>query len=224
MSAEKKILIVECVVLLILILGIVGVVTTNLNLGLFKIIKVENILNAKSSLEEATNSISLAKTQAEEKLTELENAKKEYKIEKNYYDATSNETLNIIKEATLEEAYDIEYMWIKLGNYAKANNLSINIVEPGGGMITTDENTSDEGAKGSDSTVTSSDNTSTPSVTISQNLMINVIGNYLDLAEFVFDVENDAELRFKLDKIKMFYAENNNVTATFEVKNVTVEK
>ena len=224
MSVDKKVIIIECITLLLIICGIVGIFNTDLNLGIFKIIKIQTLVGVKDDLEIVNNNTSDSKDKNDQKLNLLENVKKEYEEERNKYEAISEETLNIIKEATLEETYDIEYMWIKLGNYAKVNNLTISIVEPGGNMITTDNTEDDENAKSGDESITSDKTTPDTNITLSQNLMINVVGNYLDLAQFVFDVENDVELRFKLDKIKMLYAENNNVTTTFEVKNITMDK
>ena len=221
MSIEKKVLIAECLIIVLIVLGIVGITTTDLNLGIFKIIKLETLINSKYELEELTENISISKDETTKKMNLLESSKKEYETEKNKYEAISQESLNIIKEATLEESYDIEYMWIKLGNYAKVNNLTISIVEPGGNITNNNEDTN---SNNNDETITSDEKSNNNNTSLSQNLTINVVGNYLDLAEFVFDVENDVELRFKLDKIKMFYAENNNVTANFEVKNIVMDK
>lgn len=216
MSIEKKVLIIQCVILTVIILGIVCVFNSNLNLGLFKIIKLDTLLLNKEDIDMAAASLEKSKSEYENGLLSLQKAQKEYENQKNKYEAISDESLEIIKQATLEETYDVEYMWIKLGNYAKTNNLSINIVEPGGSVVT--ENNDEDGDDTVSSNESSSNNTNT------QNLMISVVGNYLDLAEFVFDVENDVELRFKLDKIKMVYAQSNKVSTTFEVKNIVMEK
>ena len=218
MSIEKKLLIIEGIILTIIILVIVAICNTNINLGLFKIVKLTTLTDTKNNLDKVTQNINTVKNSNSSKVISLETAKQEFKDAKLSYDGISEETLNIIKEATLEETYDIEYMWIKLGNYAKVNNLNISLVEPGGNIVETDTE------EDKDDQTISSDGATEPQVQTSSNLMINVIGDYLDLAEFVFDVENDVELRFKLDKIKMNYAQNNNVTATFEVKNVVIEK
>ena len=54
-------------------------------------------------------------------------------------------------------------------------------------------------------------------------LSIQVTGSYIDLCDFVFEIENDDSLRFKLDNISMS-GSSEAVTATFDVKNTIVIK
>jgi len=53
-------------------------------------------------------------------------------------------------------------------------------------------------------------------------IKITVEGRYANIADFVFDVENDKSLRFKLDNIKMAYSGDNKVKATFDVLSLAV--
>lgn len=218
MSREVKVSIVEGIILLVLIILIILALNVNLNLGIVKFVNIEDMKNNSELLETTTLKLETTKLSNTVAYTNLEKAKENYETEKSKYEAISQENIDMIEEATIEESYDIEYMWIKLGNYAISNNLSLGLTEPGSSATDSTTEETDE------SVISSSSTTTTTQTTTSENLKITVVGNYLDLAEFVFDVENDVELRFKLDKIKMTYAQSNNVSATFEVENVTLTK
>ncbi len=221
MMDNMKKLIALSVTLLIFIGIIFLILNVEINLGIFRII-------TPSTMEETYvrfNSVSLegAKLNYQAKLTELDTNKTKYTEEKRKYDAITQETLDIIKEATVVEEFNIDYMWIKLGHYANTNNLSLVLVEPGGEQI---DDSSDESTKDTitsedfDTTITSPEG----SINDLDEFSIMLVGNYSDLAKFVFDVENDVELKFKLDKINMTYADNNDVSATFVVKNLVFVK
>lgn len=152
----------------------------------------------------------------------LETSKNSYNKEKTKYDAISEETINIIKESNTEENYSLEYMWIKLGNYAKRNNLSLIIAEPGN----TYETPSDESSSTTteDSSVVEKTEDTTASNSNNGVLKIQVTGSYIDLSDFIFEVENDKELKFKLDNISMEYVSGTTIKTTFDVKNIVITK
>lgn len=134
--------------------------------------------------------------------SQLQSAKNSFDVAKEAYENIDESTIEIVQEATKEEKYFIEYLWIELGNYATANNLGINIITP-------------------DSTNSTSTSTSTG---VNSGVKITVEGRYANVADFVFDVENDKSLRFKLDNIKMTYSGDNQITATFDILSLSVLK
>ena len=140
-------------------------------------------------------------------------------------------------------------MWIKLGNYAKKNKLEIVMVEPGGKQSTNTNNNNSSSNSGSstnntnsNSTTTTTTTTSSPTTNNSTNssantssdtsastssssaLKIEVKGSYMNISDFIFEVENDTSLRFKLDNISMDYVEGTTVKASFDVKNIVINK
>lgn len=170
----------------------------------------------------------------EENLTESE---KSFNSEKAKYEAISDETIEIIKDSNTEEKYSIEYMWIKLGNYASKNNLTLVMVEPGNTnkeSSTENSSTSSTSTTSNESVVAKNDNATATSTTTTTNdtsstsnseaLKIQVTGSYIDLSDFIFEVENDEELKFKLDNILMEYVSGNTVKTTFDVKNIVINK
>ena len=225
-------------------------------------------------------------TQTLGKLTEAQNT---FDKEKNKYEAISDETIEIIKEATTQDNYNMEYMWIKLGNYAKKNNLSLIVIEPGADdsaiskdattnnskltTTTTNTTTNSTDANKASSNSSSTNNTSnsnnsstqstsgtktTSSSTSNQattnsnqttsngstdltngtdsslqvedstkddtTMKIQLQGSYIDISDFIFEVENDDELKFKLDNIRIEYVEGTTIKATFDVKNTIIVK
>ena len=71
------------------------------------------------------------------------------------------------------EEYKIEFLWTKLGNYAKDENVEIKI------------------------DVTNSQ------IAGRYNLNFEVFGQYTDVTQFIYDVENDSKLGFKIEDFKM---------------------
>ena len=156
-------------------------------------------------------------------------------------------------------------MWIKLGNYAIKNNLSIVLVEPGGASDTSSATKTDstESGETTSTPVSSSSQATTNQATTNQTttnqttdstsqssasdtvqsanksddatdtdtsdangdktLKINISGTYMNVSDFIFEVENDSELKFKLDNISM-QPTGDGVSATFDVKNMIIVK
>lgn len=215
------------------------------------IAKREQLLNLESKLESTESTYTNTKNK-------VETSKKAFTTAKNKYEAISDETIDLIKEATTEENYDIEYMWIKLGNYASVNNLKILLVEPGGTVTetttgdstktdTSNSNTTNTNSSTSNnntstqatSTTASTDaskaaNTATTAATANNTtkskttddtlLTVTLEGSYLNMSDFVFEVENDKELRFKLDNMEVTYVSGTTIKAKFNVKNVIMIK
>lgn len=307
---DKKVLknfIISVAVLIILIVALTLSALYDVNLGPLKILSVKSLMSQYNQITTANTNLEQQKSKYQTTLTSLETAKSDFKTQKAKYDSISDDTINIIKEATTNEKYDIEYIWVKLGNYAKENNLSIVLVEPGGSAAATTQSSTTSGTtsntsnntsntsnssssqttttngnsnsattqngtvstkqadasanvntvKSSDGKTTSSSNAvevnklqnvtnSTNNSTTSNNttgtspvgssilsnsqssssntLKIQVTGNYLNVSDFIFDLENDSELKFKLDDISMEYVGSNNIKASFSVKNMTVIK
>ena len=55
-------------------------------------------------------------------------------------------------------------------------------------------------------------------------LKIQVTGSYINVSDFIFEVENDKDLKFKLDNISIEYVSGRTIKATFDVKNTIILK
>lgn len=186
----------------IFIISVLFVVSvfSGLNIFGFNILSLRDITLKKQEVKLAKTNLELEKTKCDVLESKLNTEKQEFKTEKNKYEIISDETVDIINKLNTKEKYSIEYIWIKLGNYAKLNNLSIIVAEPG--------NTLNSEEKVQDDSI----------------FKIQVSGSYISVASFIYNIENDDELKFKLDNIKMEYVSGVNIRATFDVKDIVIIK
>lgn len=265
MFEEYKRTIIISVIDVIIILLIALLALADINIGPIHLSSIKSIMAQDKKVKAAEAELDTAKTLYEAAVTGLESQKAKFEKEKGQYDAISDDTVNIIKEATAKENYSIEYMWIKLGNYAIKNNLSIVLVEPGGASDASSATTTDvaESGETTSTPVSSSSQATTNQATTNQTttnqatdstsqssasdtvqsanksddatdtdtsdangdktLKINISGTYMNVSDFIFEVENDSELKFKLDNISM-QPTGDGVSATFDVKNMIIVK
>lgn len=234
----------------------------DISLGPIQIASISTILSQYDKVTQAEEDLIATQNTHRSTLSVLDKSKKDYQREKSEYEALSDETIRVIKEATTQEEYSIEYMWIRLGNYAKMNNLSVVLVEPGGSQETNASNKTNQTTNTSTTTANSNNttndtNTSTANSSTNTNssntsstdtdktatndsnttslyegnnqkagsiFKIQVSGSYMNVSDFVFAVENDNELKFKLDNISMEYLSGTSIKATFDVKNMIIKK
>lgn len=231
MVENKKSLIAIIVFAVSLILLIVVLSGGLSSLG---IVSLTGIGAKRNELVTAESNYTSKKASYDSSFENIETAEKNYDAQKKKYDSISDETVDVIKKSATNENYSIEYMWIKLGNYAKKDNLSIVIVEPGNDSSDTSSSTT---ASTTTSDTVSLDNTTTKETTVAttkssettqtstgEPLKIKVEGSYLNIADFIFALESDSELKFRIDNISMEYVSGTTISTTFEVKNVTISK
>ena len=221
MLKEYKKIIIMTLILLILIIGIVVVLTSEIKFGKLRSVAIFTMSESK---EELDNLIEREASTKAEQQSSLEKTKNSYEAEKQKFEKIDKSTLDMIREATKDEKYFIEYLWITLGNYADENNLAIEIITPGSTSAVTGESMGNAGASGNGS---GSNTQSKPNLDASVSngaIRIVVRGRYANVADFVYDVENDKELKFRLDNIKMSYKSNNQIEATFNVLNLQLKK
>ena len=261
MFEEYKRTIIISIIDVIIILLIALLTLADINIGPIHLSSIKSIMAQDKKVKAAEAELDTAKTLYEAAVTGLESQKAKFEKEKGQYDAISDDTVNIIKEATAKENYSIEYMWIKLGNYAIKNNLSIVLVEPGGASDTSSATTTDstESGETTSTPVSSSSQATTNQATTNQatdstsqssasdtvqsanksdddatdtdtsdangdkTLKINISGTYMNVSDFIFEVENDSELKFKLDNISM-QPTGDGVSATLDVKSMIIVK
>ena len=243
MREYTKIIIMSTVLLIIIVLITLAMIF-DVDFLLFKNLSIAGIGKTKNDVETL-----IAQEEVEEQnlITSKDNlakAKTNFEEAKTTYENIDEATIATVQEATKNENYFIEYLWVVLGNYAKINNLGIDIVTPGSAKQsttnssnTTDNETSTTVTTPTGETVasgttqnTNKENTETTTekeldTSVKDNaIKIVVRGRYSNVADFVFDVENDKELRFKLDNITMTYLKDNSIEATFNVLSLNVKK
>lgn len=102
-----------------------------------------------------------------------ESSKKLEQVKKEYEDMTSISSEGDIQSAAQMERYEVETLWVKLGNYATSEGAIVRIDILQG-------NTSG-----------------------SYNLKFTVTGSYISITDFISDIENDSTLGFKIEEFKM---------------------
>lgn len=107
-----------------------------------------------------------------------ESSKKLEKTKKEYEDMTLISSEANIQIAGQIERYEIETLWVKLGNYATSEGAVVRIDIVRGNTSNT------------------------------YNLKFTVNGSYISITDFISDIENDTTLGFKIEEFKMLPSDN----------------
>ena len=91
------------------------------------------------------------------------------------------------------ETYDIDYLWTKLGNHARSENVVIKIELVASGSSTN-----------------------------LYNLNFTVTGEYVGITDFIYDIENDSKLGFKIDEFQIGNAGDSKLDSTFSCKEIPI--
>lgn len=102
-----------------------------------------------------------------------DSSKKLEQTKKEYQDLTVVSSEGDIQAAAQLEVYEVETLWVKLGNYATSEGAVVRI-------DITQGNTSK-----------------------TYNLQFTVNGSYIAITDFISDIENDSTLGFKIEEFKM---------------------
>ena len=166
------------------------------NLGKIEIKSISAIKEENAKLEKKiTNASKLRNTDYTQSLTSLENAYKKLMTEKENYEQMlalgvdeNGETLNKIAE------YEIEKLWVTLGNYAKKEGVDWKM-----------------------------DVTSNNNISKTYDLNFTVTGGYIQIIDFLYDMERDTTLVFKIENFKMVPGSSTDtLIATFTCKDIKI--
>ena len=212
---------------------------------------IEDLEKAETTYQQALQRETRAKSSLESKIQVFED-------EKEKYNNISKETIKTIKDATKIEKYSIEYIWVRLGNYAKKYKVAIGVVEPGNesGLVDPDKENPDgttppgeelpgeglpgeglpgeglpgEGLPGEgfpgeelpgEGSGEQGGNSGEGSTNNDGTLLMRVQGTYKNVCDYIYVIENDATLRFKLENMRVMGTDQ--VSAEFEIKNMQIE-
>ena len=160
-------------------------------LGVFKLQELNKDLDAKIvKANELTN------MQFQQENEELNSALTQaVKLREQYERVLQQSDSDDISEILKTEKYEIEKLWITIGNYADDHNVKVNL------QITN----------------------SSSGVSEVKDLDFTVNGSYVGITDFIYELEDDEELEFKIENFAMVPdATNSNIKATFTVKDVNV--
>ena len=172
------------------------IVIYGFNLGNLEIKSILAIKEENAILEQKiANASKLRNTDYTQSLTLLENAYKKLMTEKDNYEQML--ALGVDENGeTLNKIveYETEKLWVTLGNYAKKEGVDWKM-----------------------------DVTSNNSISKTYDLNFTVTGGYIQIIDFLYDMERDTTLVFKIENFKMVPGSStDSLTATFTCKDIKV--
>ncbi len=123
-----------------------------------------------------------------------ENSKKLEQEKKEYEEMTAISSEGDIQNASQMQRYEVETLWVKLGNYATSEGAVIRMDIVAGNAKDT------------------------------YNLKFTATGSYISITDFISDIENDNTLGFKIEEFKMLPGSSGTeLQATFVCKDVAIK-
>lgn len=172
------------------------IVLNGVTIGSIEILGVQQIQEKNNQLDEKIQEAGkLANKDFAQAVNSVkDNAKKLENEKNNYQDMTAISTEGEVASSSQIEKYEIETLWVKLGNHATKEGAVMKMdVEKG--------NTEE-----------------------TYNLKFTVTGTYIAIEEFISNVENDSTLGFKIEEFKMVPNESGeNLQATFVCKEIAIK-
>lgn len=191
----KNILITVITVLITVL--IIVLMVRGLEIGNLKILSVSEIKENSEELDKKIENLNTLKNATYKKrVSDLETSIKNLtKSKKEYLDIASTSTESEIKEANQEQTYAMEFLWNKVGSYATSQGVNLKWVV-------------------------------TPTGTENKNkLTFTAVGSYIGIINYVYALENDSELLFKIENFKIVSGDSTEaLTATFDVLNIAIKQ
>lgn len=189
----RKLLLTILLIVLIILSGYM--LFAKLEIGNIEILGIKTLMNENDKLDSAiATTTQVATIQYDSALKTLETASQGLLKQKEEYD---NYIINSSNNGAINkqiQSYELEYLWIKIGNYA-----------------------ADEG-------VTLKMDVAVNNATLgTYNLNFSAIGTYIQITEFIYDLDNDSSLLFKIEDFEL--KPNNsesNLIATFVCKDISI--
>lgn len=207
----KKLLLIIILVLMLVLTGVTVIRGINIsNISIMGIMQMkEESDNLDNKLQEATK---LASTDYKKAQKDLETKVEELKTQKQslqeLLDISTDVDSSIVTK--INSPYKIDYLWITIGNYAKSEGVTMKMdTVKNGGEYEGSKNILDEKDK-----------------IYYYDISFTITGNYVNIAEFIIDIEDDSSLGFKIEEFNMSpssEAGGNTVEATFKCKNILIQ-
>lgn len=188
----KKILL----TILIILLAILAyfAIANGIKIGSFEILSVAQIQEKNENLDKNIETLNGLITKSfPQKMQEIKQATESLQTAKTaYLDKTTSYTDEQILAATQEEQYDIEFLWTTVGGHATDKGVNIRM----------------EIVNGDTAGIS--------------DLNFTVQGSYIAITDFIYAVEEDEDLNFRVKNFKMVPSSGDILQATFKVKNVKI--
>ena len=191
----KKLLILILITLLLILTMFIGI--KGVTIGKIEILGIQGIQAKNSELDSKIQDAAklVEKTYAQTISEVNSNAKKLKEEKQNYQDMTAISSDGETQAVNQIEKYEIETLWVKLGNHATSEGV----------VMKMDVTSGSSGAQGS------------------YNLNFTVTGGYVQIEDFISSIENDSTLGFKIEEFKMAPS-GNDLQATFVCKDIPIKQ
>lgn len=182
------------VISILLTVVIIICMVNGLTLGSFRILSISNIKQESLNLDNEVDELNnLKNVTYKKKIDDLQAATKDLTTAKQkYLDLASVSSDEEIQEANLEQTYAMEFLWNKVGSYATKEGVTLKW------------------------------DVSSTGVNNKYTLNFTTTGSYVGVINYIYALENDSDLAFRIENFKMT-ASGENVTATFTVNNVAIK-
>ena len=181
------------IIILISLILLIYTAFYGIKIGSFQILSISELIEKNDALNAKIEEAStLTTVNYSDNVKTLEETFEQYKIQKQKYEDLAGVSGGVTDEMYETKQYDIGFLWRVLGKYAEKRNLSLGI-----------DVQKDTATKSS------------------YNFNFTVSGKYVNISQFITDIENDSDLYFRIYNFKMTGAET--VTATFVVRNVNID-
>ena len=219
----KKLLILILIALLVALVFIIGI--NGFKIGNIDVLGIQDIQNKSAELDEKIQEAGkLAQKDFKDSVSQVENTAKELEEKREEYlgllPQNAEDGTQVLP--TLKR-YEIETLWVKIGNHATSEGtvIKMDVVQGGTGIETPETQTTSSNGQNEPSTVTT--NTSSNLEYSYYDLNFTVNGSYIAITDFISDIENDDELGFKIEQFKMIPS-GDGLQATFTCKDILIKK
>lgn len=182
------------VISILLTVVIIICMVKGLTVGSFRILSISNIKQESLNLDNEVDELNNLKNATyKKKIDDLQTATKDLTTAKQkYLDLASVSSDEEIQEANIEQTYAMEFLWNKVGSYATKEGVTLKW------------------------------DVSSTGVNNKYTLNFTTTGSYVGVISYIYALENDSDLAFRIENFKMT-ASGENVTATFTVNNVAIK-
>lgn len=192
----RKILLI-IVMILVIVFGYV-VLTKGTDIGKIKICSIMQIDEKSKKLEdkiqEANDLIDIEYPKKNIELKDANDKMKEAKTK--YLDETNISSEQEIQSALEIESYDIERLYVKLGMHANKEGVNLKFV-----LNSSSSNSQD-----------------------TKDIAFTLKGSYIGITNFIYAIEDDEELNFRIYNFKLLPSDNELLEGTFVVHDVRITK
>lgn len=176
---------------------IIFLVFRGVSMGDISILSITQIKENSEKLDADIETLSALKdTTYKNELSNLETSIKNLTVNKNkYLEVASTSSEAEIQQANQQRVYSMEYLWNKVGSYATSNGVNLKW----------DVTQTDTSGK--------------------YKLSFSLTGSYIGILNYVYSLENDSDLSFKIDNFKIVSGSSEeSLNATFTVTNIGIKQ